>query len=108
MASRETLQAFAAGFRAISAAPGFLAAPERSPALDNHHWILLLYRLADGEVIAGSGYVDEPSPGMLDRSTLVEFVGSMVEMDLEPRAVVHEEAAAHGGVALAPELTRCP
>lgn len=81
-----------------------IAAEQDGPAV----WILLLYRLADEEVIAGFGYVDDPTPGMLDRETLIEFVGNMVEMDLEPGAVVDEEAAAHGGVALAPELTRCP
>lgn len=106
LAFPETLQAFAAGLRAIAAAPGFIATAEQSPELDNHHWILLLYRLVDGEVLAGFGYVDDPIPGMLDRATLVEFVGNMVEMDLEPGAVACEEAAAHGGVLLAPELTR--
>ena len=106
MASPETLRAFAEGLRAIAAAPGFIATAERSPELDNHHWILLLYRLTDGEVLASFGYIDDAIPGMLDRETLIEFVGSMVEMDLEPDAVVHEEAAAHGGVALAPELSR--
>ena len=35
MASPETLQAFAAGLRAIAAAPGFIAAAEPSPELDN-------------------------------------------------------------------------
>lgn len=104
MASPETLQAFAAGMRAIAAAPGFKATAEQSPELDNHHWILLLYRLADGEVLAGFGYVDDPIPGMLDRETLVEFVANMVEMDLEAGAVVHAALRQAGGMQLAPEL----
>jgi hypothetical protein len=104
MASPKTLQAFAAALRAIAAASGFIATAEQSPELDNHHWILLLYRLVDGEVLAGFGYVDDPIPGMLDREALVELVGNMVEMDLEPGALVGEAAAAHGGVTLAAEL----
>lgn len=108
MASPETLQAFAAGLRAIAAAPGFITTAEQSPDLDNHHWILLLYRLVDGEVLAGFGYVNDPIPGMLDRQTLIEFVGSMVEMDLEPGALVGEAAAAHGGATLADVLMTRP
>ena len=106
MGSPETLQAFAAGLRAIAAAPGFIATAKQSPELENHHWILLLYRMADGEAVAGFGCVDDPIPGMLDRPTLVEFVENMVEMDLEPGAVVSEAAEAHGGVTLAAELAR--
>ncbi|MDN8617149.1 hypothetical protein [Variovorax ginsengisoli] len=108
MASPESLQAFAAGLRAIAAAPGFIATAEQSPELDNHHWILLLYRLVDGEVLAGFGYGDDPIPGMLDRETLIEFVGNMVEMDLEPGALVGETAAAHGGATLADVLVTRP
>ena len=106
MASPETLQAIAAGLRAVAAAPGFVATAEQSPELDNHHWILLLYRLADGEVIAGFGYVDDPIPGMLDRATLVEYVGSMVEMDLMPEdSIVGVAVREHGGVILTPALS---
>jgi hypothetical protein len=74
--------------------------------LDNHHWILLLYRLLDGDVIAGLGYVDDPHLGMLDRSTLMECVISMVEMDLVPEdSIVGATVRKHGGVMLAPELS---
>ena len=105
MASPETLQAFAAGLRAIAAAPGFVAASEQSPELDNHHWILLLYRMADGEVVAGFGYVDEPIPGMLDRESLIEYVGNMVEMDLGSEGTnVNAAARQARGVLLAPAL----
>ncbi|OUM04512.1 hypothetical protein [Variovorax sp. JS1663] len=105
MASPETLQAFAAGLRAIAAAPGFIATAEQSPELDNYHWILLLYRRVDGEVVAGFGYVDEPIPGMLDRETLVEFVGNMVEMDLTEDTSVGVAVREHGGVDLAAALS---
>lgn len=105
MGSPETLQAFAAGLSAIAAAPGFVAAAERSRELDNHHWILLLYRLADGEMIAGFGYVDDPTPGMLDRSTLVEFAENMVEMDLAEDTIVGVAMREHGGVDLAAALS---
>ncbi|MDM0032001.1 hypothetical protein QTI33_07565 [Variovorax sp. J22P271] len=105
MASPETLQAFAAGLRAIAAAPGFIATAEQSPELDNHHWILLLYRLADREVIAGFGYVDDPITGMLDRSTLIGFVESMVEIDLIEDAIVGVAMPEHGGVDLTAALS---
>ncbi|MDM0084756.1 hypothetical protein QTI17_29565 [Variovorax sp. J31P179] len=108
MASPETLQAFAAGLRAIAAAPGFIATAEQSPELDNHHWILLLYRLVDGALLAGFGCVDDPIPGMLDRETLIEFVANMVEMDLEPGALVREAAVAHGGSTIADVLMTRP
>lgn len=105
MASPETLQAFAAGLRAIAAAPGFIATAEQSPELDNHHWILLLYRLVDGEVLAGFGCVDDPIPGMLEREALVEFVGSMVEMDVASEGTFINAAARQArGVLLAPAL----
>lgn len=105
MASPETLQAFATGLRAIAAAPGFIATAEQSPELDNHHWILLLYRLVDGGVLAGFGYVDDPVPGMLDRETLVEFVENMVEMDLAEDSIVGLAVREHGGVELAAALS---
>lgn len=105
MASPATLQAFAAGLRAIAAAPGFVAASEQSPELDNHHWILLLYRLAEGGVIAGFGYVDEPIPGMLDRESLTQYVANMVEMDLgSDDTIVNGAVKQARGVVLAPAL----
>lgn len=103
--SPETLQAFAAGLRAIAAAPGFIATAEQSPELENHLWILLLYRLADGEAVAGFGCVDDPIPGMLDRPTLVEFVENMVEMDLAEDTIVGVAVREHGGVELAAALS---
>ncbi|VTU41739.1 hypothetical protein RA8P1_00083 (plasmid) [Variovorax sp. RA8] len=98
MALPETLQAFAAGLRAIAAA-------EQSPELDNHHWILLLYRLIDGEVLAGFGHIDDPVPGMLEREMLVEYVGTMVEMDVASDGTIINAAVRQArGVQLAPAL----
>lgn len=105
MALPETLQAFAAGLRAIAAAPGFIATAEQSPELDNHHWILLLYRLVDGEVLAGFGHIDDPVPGMLEREMLVEYVGTMVEMDVASDGTIINAAVKQArGVQLAPAL----
>lgn len=106
MTSPDTLHALAAGIRAISSSPAFGAAAEQSPVLDNYHWMLLLYRLVDGELIAGLGYVDDPYPGMLDPASLREYVESIVEMDLASEAsIVNAAVCEHGGVALAPELS---
>jgi hypothetical protein len=105
-ASPQTLSAFAAALSAIAMSPGYAAAHAReTPLLDNHHWILLLYRLAGGDVIAGLGHVDEPYPGMLDRGVLLECVESMVQMDLgSERTIVNQAVKRAGGVMLAREL----
>lgn len=66
MSSPETLSTFAAGIRAIATSPAFGAAAAQTVMLDNHHWMLLLYRLADGDMVAGLGYVADAYPGMLD------------------------------------------
>ncbi|CAN7782784.1 hypothetical protein LJR175_008244 [Variovorax sp. LjRoot175] len=106
MSSPEALHALAAGIRAIASSPAFGAAADQSPVLDNSHWILLLYHLADGELIAGLGYVNDLYPGMLDRASLRGFIESMVEMDLASEAsIVSAAVRAHGGVMLAPELS---
>lgn len=104
MSCPETLHALAAGIRAIASSPAFGASVEQCPELDNHHWILLLYRLMDGEVIAGLGYVDDPYPGMLDLASLREHIESMVELDVAFGAVVSAAVQEHEGVILAPEL----
>lgn len=104
MSSPETLHALAAGIRAIASSPAFGAAVDQL-VLDNHHWILLLYRLVDGEVIAGLGYVDDPYPGMLDFASLREYVESIAEMDLMSEdSIVNAAVREHGGVTLASEL----
>ncbi|MGO4396501.1 hypothetical protein AB4Z46_34670 [Variovorax sp. M-6] len=104
MASLVTLRALAVGLRAIAAAPEFAAAAEQSPGPDNSHWLLLLYHLSDGEVIAGLGHVDDPIPGMLDRATLFEYVAIMVEMHLKAGTVLDAAVERGGGVVLAPAL----
>jgi len=105
-ASPETLGAFAASLSAIATSPEYAAAAsEETPLLDHHHWILLLYRLADGGVTAGLGHVEEPYPGMLDRGVLLECVENMVEADLgSQQAFVNQAARRAGGVTLASGL----
>ncbi|WP_431273264.1 hypothetical protein ACQ858_13655 [Variovorax ureilyticus] len=106
LSSPETLEALAAGLRAIATSSSFGTAAGRSLMLDNYHWILLLYRLADGELVTGVGYVDDPYPGMLDRGTLLECVETMVEMDVMPDdSIVGVAVRKHRGVVLAPELS---
>lgn len=105
MSSPGTLHAIGASLRAIATSPAFAAASAQAPVLDDPHWILMLYRLADGELITGLGQVSDPYPGMLDRGTLLECVEGMVEMDIGTRGtIVNAEARQHGGVSLAPEL----
>ncbi|CAN7770629.1 hypothetical protein LJR290_007502 [Variovorax sp. LjRoot290] len=107
MFSPETLTAFAAGITAIATSPAFAAAAKQPHVLENHHWILLLYRLTDGHMIAGLGYVDDPYPGMLDMASVREYVSSMVEMDLSSvGSTVSEAVGAHGGVMLASALSQ--
>lgn len=106
LSSPETLEALAAGLRAIATSSSFGTAAGRSLMLDNCHWILLMYRLADGELVTGVGHVEDPYPGMLDRGTLEEYVESMVAMDVTPDdSIVGVAARKHGGVVLAPELS---
>lgn len=106
MASPETLLAFAAGVRAIATSPVFEAAQRQDcPMLENHHWMLLLYRLANGESIASVGHVDEPYAGMLDRGALLECIERMVETDLgSARSAVSQAAKRAAGVRLAAGL----
>ena len=98
--------AFAAGIAAVARSPAYAASHAHvSPLVANHHWLLLLYRLADGEAIAGLGHIDEPNPGMLDRGVLLESVEALVRMDLgSERTIVNQAVRRAGGVALAPEL----
>lgn len=105
-ASPETLLAFAASVRAIATSPVFEAAQQQEcPMLENHHWMLLLYRLANGESIASVGHVDEPYAGMLDRATLLECVERLVEADLgSTRSAVSQAAKRAAGVRLAAGL----
>ncbi|VTU44329.1 hypothetical protein [Variovorax sp. RA8] len=106
MSSPETLSTFAAGIRAIATSPAFGAAAAQTVMLDNHHWMLLLYRLADGDMVAGLGYVADAYPGMLDAASLREYISSMVEMDLASEgSIVGEAVGAHGGVMLASALS---
>jgi hypothetical protein len=107
-ASPETMAAFACGLRAIATSPGYAAAREREcPLLENHHWLLLLYRLANGETVVGVGHDDEPYHGMLDRTALLECVRTAVEEDLgSAHSTVNQAAKRAGGVTLAPELQR--
>ncbi len=99
-ASPETLVAFAAALRAIAASPDFDAASRHEcPMLENHHWIVLLYRLANGALTAGLGLVDEPYAGMLDRGVLLEYIENMVQTDLgSPRTSVNQAIRRAGGV----------
>lgn len=100
------LNAFAAGLTAIARSPAYAAI--RAPQgllLGTHHWILLLYRLADGEVIAGLGHIDEPNPGMLDQGVLLDSVEALAQMDLgSERTLVNQAVRRAGGVILAPKL----
>jgi hypothetical protein len=100
------LAAFAAGVTAIATSLAYAAIREQHEHLaGNHHWILLLYRLANGEFVAGLAHVDEPNPGMLDRGTLLESLKSVVGMDLgSERAIVNQAVRQGGGVNLAPGL----
>ena len=102
-ASPETLVAFAAALRAIATSPDFDAAGRHEcPLLENHHWIVLLYRLADGTLTAGLGLVDEPYAGMLDRGVLLEYIENMVQTDLgSPRTSVNQAIRRAGGVQFA-------
>ena len=106
MASPETLAAFAACLPAIVASPAYAAALEHEcPLLENHHWVLLLYRLANGESVIGLGHDDEPYHGMLERSVLLQCVQDMVEQDLSsPHTAVGQAVKRAGGVSLAPDL----
>jgi hypothetical protein len=108
MASPETLAAFAACLPAIAASPAYAAALQHEcPLLENHHWVLLLYRLANGESVVGLGCDDEPYHGMLERSVLLECVQDMVEQALgSPHSEVGQAVKRAGGVRLAPELAR--
>ena len=100
------LAAFATGVTAISTSLAYAAIREQHKHLaGNHHWILLLYRLANGQFTAGLAHVDEPNPGMLDRSTLLESLESVVGMDLgSERTIVNQAVKQGGGVNLAPGL----
>jgi len=105
-ASPEVLTAFACALRAVAASPAYAQARQHEcPLLENHHWLLLLYRLSNGEAIVTIGHDDEPYRGMLERSTALECVQRMVQEDLgSRRAVVNQAVKRAGGVRLAPEL----
>jgi hypothetical protein len=105
-ATPETLRAFAAGLVAVARSPGYAAACEElGQRVVHQHWILLLYRLANGNVKAGLGYAEDANPGMLDRAQLLEFVESIAEMDLGTEGTIVNQAAKEaGGVRLASEL----
>lgn len=107
-ASPEVLAAFASAVRALAASPAYAQALQHEcPLLENHHWMLLLYRLANGEAIVAIGHDDEPYHGMLERSTALECVQRMVQEDLGSlRAAVNQAVKRAGGVSLAPELRR--
>ncbi|MBS0344785.1 MAG: hypothetical protein JSS56_30140 [Proteobacteria bacterium] len=107
-ASPEILAAFACAVRAIAASQAYAEAREHEcPLLGNHHWMLLLYRLANGEAVAAIGHDDEPYHGMLERSVALECVQRMVEEDLgSSDAAINQAVKRAGGVSLAPELRR--
>jgi len=107
-ASPEVLAAFACAVRAIAASQPYAEGRlHECPLLGNHHWMLLLYRLANGEAVVAIGHDDEPYPGMLERSTALECVQRMVQEDLGSLgAVINQAVKRAGGVNLAPELRR--
>lgn len=100
------LAAFAAAVTAITTSLAYAVIREEHKNLaGSHHWILLLYRLANGELTAGLAHVDEPNPGMLDRGTLLDSLESVVGMDLgSKRTIVNQAVSKAGGVNLAPGL----
>ena len=107
-ASPEILAAFACAVRAVAASQAYAEARQHEcPLLGNHHWMLLLYRLANGEAVVAIGHDDEPYHGMLERSTALECVQRMVQEDLgSPGSAINQAVKRAGGVRLAPELRR--
>lgn len=107
-ATPETLSAFGAALTAVAMSPAYAATMAQLPELalpSVHHWIVLLYRLAGGELVTGLGHIDEPQPGMMERNALLDCVESMVQMDLgSTRTIVNQAVKRAGGVQLAPEL----
>ena len=104
--SAEITRAFATSLIAIAASPAYAKSQRVSGQVTgSHHWFLVLYRLADGGRVAGLGHVVEPTPGMLDRVSVLDCLESIVQMDLgSTRTLVHEAVTAAGGVSLADAL----
>lgn len=107
-ATPQTLSAFGAALTAVAMSPAYgatMAQVSDTAQLSFHHWIVLLYRLTDGELVAALGHIDEPYPGMMERNALLDCVESMVQMDLGSiRTIVNQAVKRAGGVLLAPEL----
>ncbi|WP_454914432.1 hypothetical protein [Variovorax gossypii] len=103
-----TLSAFGTASTAVAMSPAYAATMARvtdTTELSFHHWIVLLYRLTGGELVAALGHIDEPHPGMMERNALLDCVESMVQMDLgNIRTIVNQAVKRAGGVQLAPEL----
>ncbi|WP_454909785.1 hypothetical protein [Variovorax gossypii] len=107
-ATPETLSAFGAALTAVAMSPAYGATMAQVPQASLpsfHHWIVLLYRLTGGELVAGLGHIDEPYAGMMERNALLDCVDTMVQMDLgNVRTIVNQAVKRAGGLQLAPDL----
>jgi hypothetical protein len=79
---------------------------QRARGRVNGHWLYLLYRLADGDVLARPGFIGPTGPNLLQAQDLVRAVRQVVQMDLTAPASSHiaQEIRSSGGVRLAQEF----